>query len=79
MAAVAAVKHRQEQARLVRTYQEFCEEHAFNPRSPTLVSVGAFLLSSLYPKPERVDENDTRGNRNDTAALYTGFRSITHS
>jgi hypothetical protein len=44
MATAAAVKHRQEQARLVRTYQEFCEEHAFNPCSPTLVSVGAFLV-----------------------------------
>jgi len=44
MTAAAAVKHRREQARLVTVFQKFCEEHAFNPRSPTLVSVGAFLV-----------------------------------
>ena len=44
MLAAVSTKHRKEQDRLVQEYRTFCGAQSFDPRNPSLCSVGAFIV-----------------------------------
>ena len=44
MKAAVSTKHRREQDRLVQEYRTFCRAHSYDPRNPSLCSVGAFIV-----------------------------------
>ena len=76
---MAAVSTKQEQDRLVQEYRTFCRAHSYDPRNPSLCSVGAFIVvRTKRPKGSSATINSVLGAIRRQCTMDRVFSYIWH-